>query len=341
MRTENNKYQIPVTVQNDFLEFIELMNEDEGASSVGVDNTKHVVCCLLNELCDEVEYRVEMSSSSFRMDNETSLQTSELGGEVEYRVETSSSSFRMDNETSLQTSVITCANDNKRRHYSMEDDESHDIEDNVEEEDYDEDEYYDDGRIDDEDGNIDDDDYDNDENDDDIEITKTQAVPLGGLQKKSNTGPKRKRRKKNPNQRKNIRNIFTDTQLGSKTQLLRDKENERLKRLGLEIPPVPAPIVTPVVKTVLKRKPSAPVSSYTEVICLDSDSDDDASKIASVVKKTIHNEILILSSDSEDDLRSEGEIPFDKKVQADDYYSELGEYILSCFDCKQVLTLIL
>lgn len=128
-----------------------------------------------------------------------------------------------------------------------------------------------------------------------------------------------KKKKKTFNQRKNIRNVFEDKHLDAKVQLLREKEKERLQRLGLKqsIENTGKMLRAHVKKTVEEKK----TPCKEEVICLDSESEDDVPRNES--KSSSGKEtILVHSSDSEED-GEDGE-EFDELVQSKDYYSELG-----------------
>ena len=165
---------------------------------------------------------------------------------------------------------------------------------------------------------------------------------------------KKKRKRKNPNLRKNIRKV---KELDAATQMLRLQEQERLHRLGLasysvidalnNLPivggkcfeSVPTPSRT-VAAQKTKDVTSSQFSKSAEVICLDSDSDEDQSRPIPIKKVKVtsdfrgvsgKDEVLVLSSDSEED-REEGddyETVMDERVQASDYYNELGEINIS------------
>lgn len=129
----------------------------------------------------------------------------------------------------------------------------------------------------------------------------------------------KKRKNKKAHLRRNIRNVFDDTKLAERTQKLRDEENERRRRLGVDVITKGVPVIKSGQvlndSTSLKRKPP-------DVICLDSDSDDGSKPFPPLKKSVSTKEVVVLSSDSdEEDLDNfRGE----KKTQSDDYYSELG-----------------
>ena len=161
---------------------------------------------------------------------------------------------------------------------------------------------------------------------------------------------KKKRQRKNPNLRKNIRKV---KELDAATQMLRLQEQERLHRLGLasysvidalnNLPivggkcfdPVPNPSRT-VTAQKTKDVTSSQFSKSAEVICLDSDSDEGKSRPIPIKRVKVtsefrgasgRDEILVLSSDSEEDRDEEDdyETILDERVQARDYYNELGK----------------
>ena len=161
---------------------------------------------------------------------------------------------------------------------------------------------------------------------------------------------KKKRKRKNPNLRKNIRKV---KELDAATQMLRLQEQERLHRLGLasysvidalnNLPivggkcfdPVPNPSRT-VTAQKTKDVTSSQFSKSAEVICLDSDSDEGKSRPIPIKRVNVtsefrgasgRGEILVLSSDSEEDRDEEDdyETILDERVQASDYYNELGK----------------
>ena len=140
---------------------------------------------------------------------------------------------------------------------------------------------------------------------------------------------KKKRKKKNPNMRKNIRNVLTDTQLDSATQKLRERELDRLMRLGMianksvVAPPMvnrSPVIVKPTTKPKQATKPS-------DVICLSS-SDEDSNEpegggrpstttTLATTTKPDQKEVFVLSSDSDDEeLEDDGALA--------NHHSDLG-----------------
>lgn len=121
----------------------------------------------------------------------------------------------------------------------------------------------------------------------------------GKASKKSKTTgkSKKKKKRKDPNMRKNIRNVFKGKELDTMTQQLREKEQDRLKRLGLLAPSEPLSL-TENKQLTSKSKLSASSAKEKEVIFLDSSSEDEAPSNSAC--KTTH-EVFVLSSDSSDD----------------------------------------
>lgn len=167
------------------------------------------------------------------------------------------------------------------------------------------------------DDEVEDEEKDNNENG--LTVTKV----LKTKKTKGNSSGK-KRKNKKAHLRRNIRNVFDDTKLAERTQKLRDEENERRRRLGVDVITKGVPVIKSGQvlndSTSLKRKPP-------DVICLDSDSDDGSKPFPPLKKSVSTKEVVVLSSDSdEEDLDNfRGE----KKTQSDDYYSELGRTFIS------------
>ena len=135
---------------------------------------------------------------------------------------------------------------------------------------------------------------------------------------------KKKRQKKHPNMRKNIRNVLAEKQLDSATQKLREKEMDRLKRLGYAASPIINPSSTSTITAsgTLIKSLKRSLSSTKDVICLSSsDEESDSSHLKSNgehpdVKKS---EVFVLSSDSED-----GNAVDDDNLA--DHHSDLGKF---------------
>lgn len=108
---------------------------------------------------------------------------------------------------------------------------------------------------------------------------------------------KKKRKKKNPNMRKNIRNVLAEKHLDSATQKLREKELERLKRLGYATSPIlpSAGITTSSTTKSTKKK-----LSTSDVICLSSSDEETTDPVIKHSNNTKKKEVFVLSSDSDD-----------------------------------------
>lgn len=143
---------------------------------------------------------------------------------------------------------------------------------------------------------------------------------------------KRKRKKKDPNTRRNIRNVLTDKQLDSTTQILREKELDRLKKLGMiSSTPVITPTPSAAKSTVKPGKVGKKPIPQNTVICLMSSDEEEKEKEPEKEKHQRDNssssllpslitkkkEVLVLSSDSD-----EQELNEEEKLA--EHHSDLG-----------------
>ena len=133
--------------------------------------------------------------------------------------------------------------------------------------------------------------------------------------KDSQSKVKKKRKKKNANMRKNIRNVLAEKQLDSATQKLREKELERLKRLGYATSPILTPSVTTTNSATksTKKKPST-----SDVICLSSSDEETTGPTVEQFSNVKKREVFVLSSDSDDGDAVEEE-------NLADHHSDLGK----------------
>lgn len=167
----------------------------------------------------------------------------------------------------------------------------------------------------------------------DNEITEERVVsPVNELSTTSKKDSqqqkvKRKRKKKNPNMRRNIRNVLAEKQLDSATQKLREKEIDRLKRLGMyATSPVTSPTSVifhpPPSSTKSQKKNSSSSQPTKDVICLSSSDDEQAGPSRAPVPAK-NNEVFVLSSDSDEGAMEEENLA--------DHHSDLGECFESVF----------
>ena len=158
------------------------------------------------------------------------------------------------------------------------------------------------------------------------EITEERYQASSSKKSNSKDGQpkvKKKRKKKNANMRKNIRNVLAEKQLDSATQKLREKELERLKRLGYATSPILNPSASATTSTVTKPTKNKP--SKSDVIYLSS-SDEETTPDPKIghsnnIKK---KEVFVLSSDSDDDDAIDEE-------NIGDHHSDLGKKNISNF----------
>jgi hypothetical protein len=146
---------------------------------------------------------------------------------------------------------------------------------------------------------------------------------------------KRNKKKKDPNMRRNIRNVLKDKQLDSTTQKLREKELDRLKKLGM-IPTTS--VITPTSTAVKSDRLSKKPIPQNTVICLtSSDEEEEEDKkeqrgnngsCLSPTTDTNKNEVFVLSSDSD-------EPEMDEEEKLAEHHSNLG--LWSCFFYDKII----